>query len=85
MNPEPVDAAGMLRHFATEIDDAGQPIAAGIVIILNGTGAWSAMTTKGMSPLVGVALLEFAKTDLVEGGNRWTEFTPKAEKAANDN
>lgn len=76
----------MLRHVAEEIDQSdpeAPPIIAATVVILRADGVWSAMASPGLSPFMGSALLDHAKTDLILGGQRWTEFQP-AGKAANE-
>lgn len=74
----------MLRHIAADLDksDPDVPIVAATVIILRADGQWSAMASPQLSPFMGSALLDHAKTDLIMGGQRWTEYQPHA--AANE-
>jgi hypothetical protein len=72
----------MLRHVASDIDgsDPDNPIIAAAVVLLGANGEWAAMSSPGMSPFIGSALLDHAKTDLIFGGQKWTEFQPKKER-----
>lgn len=72
----------MLRHLAAQIEgDEENDVVAALVISMRSDGAWAATCNKEVDPMAGVALLEFAKLDLMAGGHRWTKFEP----AANDN
>lgn len=74
----------MLRHMALVVEGVPEdqpPVVAAIIIALRADGGWAAMTSMAVDPMAGVALLEYAKLDLMSGGERWTQFDPKA---AND-
>lgn len=70
----------MLRHIAADFDKSPDvTIMAAVVVVLNGKGEWSAMSSPGLNRFIGSALLDHAKTDLIMGGDRWTEFRPDAQ------
>lgn len=75
------DTVSMLRHMATEIEKAPEgepPVICAIIIAMRADGGWAAMTSMAVDPMAGVALLEFAKLDLMSGGARWEQFQPAA-------
>jgi hypothetical protein len=63
--------------MAEQIESSGDTTVIGCaIVVLDAEGSWAGMMSPGITPFVGSALLDHAKTDLVLGGQRWMEFEP---------